>query len=81
MADHGLVREIARSASQDVKTVLTAASVYLGMPGSDIQSGLIAATAAAGQAAASGVVSSQRGRREVGRNDLFYLYEANRRLI
>lgn len=80
MADHGLVREIARNASQDVKTVMTAASVYLGMSGSDVQSGLIAATAAAGQASVSGLVSSLRGRLEVERNDLFYLYEADRRL-
>ncbi len=80
MADHGLVREIARSASQDVKTVMTAASVYVGMSGPEIQNGLIAATAAAGQATVSGLATSRRGRREVERNELFYLYETNRRL-
>lgn len=80
MADHGVFREIARSMAQDVKTVITGASVFVGFSGTELQSGLVAATAAGAQAVVSGSVSSRQGKQQVERNDLFYLYEVGRRL-
>lgn len=80
MAQHGLVREIARAASQDVKTALTAAGVFVGFSGTDLQSGLVASTAAGAQAAATGAFGAKDGRRQVQRQELFYLYEVDRRL-
>jgi hypothetical protein len=85
LADHGLVREIAKSAAKDIRTLLIeGAGLFVGM---SALSGLgtwvnatIAGAAPMLHAGTTGVLSAYEGQRDAARHELFYLYEANRRL-
>ena len=83
--DHGLVREIARSARQDVKTLIAEGSaLYVGLAGLASVNEWISATAGLASAAvgatAAGAHRSSAARKDLRRSDLFYLYELDRRL-
>lgn len=90
LADHGLVREVARHLSTDIRPLVmgTAGSVLaVGAASLTDLSGWVT-TAAAGapaaaaiaQAAVSGLVRRRDESEELKRQDLFYLYEIDRRL-
>jgi hypothetical protein len=85
LADHGLVGEIAKHAQEDIKVLIAGgAALFMGMSGAAGLENWVSATIA-GAAAATHVAvktgSSMRdGKQSARRSDLFYLYEANRRL-
>lgn len=85
LADHSLVRELAKRATSDVKALLTGgAGVYMGVTAT--ASLPTAATVLAGAALGTAPVMGQSAwstvdaRRSAKRHELFYLYEMNRRL-
>lgn len=85
LADHSLVRELAKRATSDIKAFLTGgAGVYMGLTAT--ASLPTAATVLAGAALGTAPVVGQSAwattdaRRSARRHELFYLYEANRRL-
>jgi hypothetical protein len=83
--DHGLVREIARSARQDVKALIAEGSfLYVGLAGLASVNEWISATAglagAAAGATAAGAHCASAARKDLQGSDLFYLYEVDRRL-
>lgn len=83
--EHGLVKEIARAARDDVKELVGGgAALYVGFAGLASMNDWIAATAgvaaAAVGAAAKGHAGHAREQQALKRQDLFYLYELNRRL-
>ncbi len=83
--DHGLVREIARSARQDVKTLIAEGSfLYVGLSGlSSVNEWISATVGLAGAtlgATATGAHRASTARKDLKGNDLFYLYELDRRL-
>lgn len=83
--DHGLVREIARSARQDVKTLIAEGSfLYVGLSGlSSVNEWISATVGLAGAtlgATATGAHRASAARKDLKGNDLFYLYEVDRRL-
>lgn len=90
MADHGLIRELARDAATRPDVLVRAATgpgAYLGLETISTLSGW--ATAAAGVAAATLALGQMAGqaahrarteRAQVERHDLFYLFELERRL-
>jgi hypothetical protein len=85
LADHSLVRELAKRATSDVKALLTGgAGVYMGVTAT--ASLPAAATILAGAALGTAPVVGQSAwatadaHRTARRHDLFYLYETNRRL-
>ncbi len=89
LADHGLVKEIARSTSSDAKSIVyTAAgpSVYMGMQALTELNELALWTGAAltGSAAVhhsiKGLIQRNQVRRRIEKHDLFYLLELDRRL-
>jgi hypothetical protein len=84
-AEHGLVREVARTLGQDLKTLLVeGAALYVGLDNLTTLNGWVSATTAlagpAVQAAATGAKDTYMARRDLKKKDLFYLYEVNRRL-
>ncbi len=85
LAEHALVREIARAAGRDLRTLVMAGSaLYVGLGQlANLEGWLTSAVAAAApmmHAAAAGALSRAEVRREVGRHELFYVFELNRRL-
>jgi len=85
LADHSLIRELAKRATSDIKAFLTGgAGVYMGLTAT--ASLPTAATVLAGAALGTAPVVSQsawstvEARRASKRHELFYLYETNRRL-
>ncbi|WP_328995981.1 hypothetical protein OG394_15100 [Kribbella sp. NBC_01245] len=88
LADHGLVREIVKSAGQDVGSVIKGVAawpaIYMGLDHMTNLSTWVAAAATAVPAASAhvgkGAVARYTGRRAITRHELFYLYETNRRL-
>lgn len=85
LAHHGLVREIARATSTDVRLLMVEGfGVYVALAGpggvASLAAASIGAASAGVQAVASGATRSSQARRAVQENDLFYLYEAGRRL-
>lgn len=85
LAEHTFVRELAKRASSDVKALLTGgAGVYIGV--TTAASLPAAAAALVGAALGTAPVVGQSAwsmidaRKTAMRNDLFYLYETNRRL-
>ena len=83
--DHGLVREIARNAGMDVRAlIMESFAIYVGLAGPGGVGNLLSAGVSAGatgaQAVVTGAVKSIREKQSTRTNDLFYLYEANRRL-
>jgi hypothetical protein len=89
-AEHGLVREVARSLATDIKAVVTATvgpGIYLGAASlADINGWLTLAGSAAtalvpvGQVTAKAVLEKGRQDRAMQKHDLFYLFEIDRRL-
>lgn len=82
---HSLVKEIARSAAEDVKAyIATGPAIFLGMNSMTGLGGLVSASAGlaapAGAALVRGAAKRSDHRFELKRHKLFYLYEANRRL-
>lgn len=82
---HGLVREIARTARQDVHKLLTeGAGLYVGLSRlTPMDDWLPATTGAAGVALTAGALGYDRAaeiKHQASRRDLFYLYEVDRRL-
>jgi hypothetical protein len=83
LAQHGLVREVARQAAQDVKwLLLEGPAFYLGLEHiSSLEGWVSALGAAAAPTAHAGVKGAQAavsGRREAKAHDLFFLYQAQR---
>lgn len=85
LAEHSLVRELARRATSDIKTLLFGgAGVYMGVTAS--ASFPVAATVLAGAALGATPVVGQAAwstvdaHRAASRHELFYLYETDRRL-
>lgn len=85
LADHGLVRSLARDAALDVRDFLfSGAGVYTALTQAGSLGG--AATVALGAvggttpAVARAAWSTHEGRMQARRHELFFLYEANRRL-
>lgn len=86
-ANHGLVREVARSLGTDVKTLVAtggSAALYMALnTGAAVNSMIAAAVGAAAggaQAIASGSIANAKVKRELTSKELFFLYEVNRRL-
>jgi hypothetical protein len=86
-AEHGLVREIARTMGADLKTVITAgagAAVFIGLDQLSAVNNWIATAAAvagpAAQAVASAAVKRREATRTLKQRELFYLYEVDSRL-
>jgi len=88
MADHGLIRELLRSAGQDISNFVSGGWLRAGVAifsgdvldlGTAVTAGITALSTAA-PTAASGVLARQRGRAEARTHDLYYLYEVDRRL-
>lgn len=82
---HGLVREIARAARQDVHKLLTeGAGLYMGLSRlTSMDDWLAATTEVAGVALTAGALGYDRAaevKNQAGRRDLYYLYEVDRRL-
>ncbi len=90
MADHGLVREIARTLALDIKPLITGAvGSVIALSGVSLANlgTLVAATAgsaplglAATAAAAQAVIEKQKGEAASRSHELFYLFEVDRRL-
>lgn len=90
LADHGLIREMAKSTFKDVTTLLTGAAgpaLYIGMGAFTADDSMIATAAAiatpgvaAMQAMGRGAMESGQQRRQIRRHELYYLYEAGRRI-
>lgn len=85
MQQHGLVQEIARAARKDARTLLAeGAGLYVGLSQlASVNDWLSGTVGAAGAALAAGALGHERAgaaRDELRRNDLFYLYEVDRRL-
>lgn len=83
--EHGLVREIARSARQDVKALIAEGSaLYVGLAGLASVNEWISATAGVASVAvgatAAGAHRSSAARKDLKGRDLFYLSEVDRRL-
>lgn len=83
LAQHGLVREVARQAAQDVKwLLLEGPAFYLGLEHiSSLEGWVSALGAAAAPTAHAGVKGAQAavsGRREAKAHDLYFLYQAQR---
>lgn len=85
LADHSLVRELAKRATSDIRALLTGgAGVYMGVTAT--ASLPAAATALVGGALGAAPVVGQsawaraEARRSAQRHELFYLYETDRRL-
>jgi hypothetical protein len=79
MQDHGLVREVARSLSKDVRTlVLEGSAMYVGLNSlTSLNSWISSAAAVAApaiQAAITGARKSHDGRLAARRHELYYLY-------
>jgi hypothetical protein len=86
-AEHGLVREIARAAGKDLKTfisALTGAGIAIGLDKLTAVNEWIAVSAGvaapAAQLMAAAAMSARDERRKLERHELFFLYDANRRL-
>lgn len=84
-AQHGLVREIAKSAATDVKALLVeGAAFYVGLEHLSSLEGWLSAAAAIGpptlHAAATGALATAQGRRKAIGHDLYFLYQAQRRM-
>jgi hypothetical protein len=83
LADHGLVREIARHAETDMMTLLVGGTGLLVGVSAGLENWVSAAVAGVGasiHAGVRGARSASESRRTAKRTDLFYLYETNRRL-
>jgi hypothetical protein len=85
MHDHGLIRVMAAAAGADVQTLVTeGAALGVGLGAlTDLAawvSALVGVGAPSAQVAYSGWKASKEGRAAAMRSDLFYLYEADRRL-
>jgi hypothetical protein len=85
LADHSLIRELAKRATSDVKALLAGgAGLYMGVTAT--ASLPAAATALAGSALGAAPIIGQaawariEGRSSAQRHELFYLYETNRQL-
>jgi hypothetical protein len=85
LADHSLVRELAKRATSDVKALLAGgAGLYMGVTAT--ASLPAAATALAGAALGAAPIVGQsawariEGRRSAQRHELYYLYETSRQL-
>jgi hypothetical protein len=86
-AQHGLVREIARTLGKDLKTVIgaaTGAGIAIGLDKLAAVNEWIAVSAGvaapAAQAMATAATAARDERRKLERHELFFLYEAARRL-
>lgn len=84
LAEHGLVREIARSVGQDVKTLVPqGAALYVGFENLTTLNNWVSATAALATPAAQAIISGTRnalaGKQDVRRKDMYYLYEVDNR--
>lgn len=85
LSDHALVREVARHAVTDVKTILaTGPVVFIGMSAlstvGDVAAALTAGTTYAGSALLRGGWDAGAAKRTASRRELFFLYEANRKM-
>jgi hypothetical protein len=85
LADHGVIREIARSATTDIRTLMAeTAGLFLGMNTlSGLDAWVNATIAGAGptiHAGARGALAAYDAKRDAKRHDLFFLYAVNRRL-
>ena len=85
MNQHGLIREIARTARQDVRAILTeGVALYVGLGGlasvNDWLSGAVGLAGTALTAGGLGYERSAQARDDLRGHDLFYLYEVDRRL-
>lgn len=83
LAQHGLVREVARQAAQDVKwLLLEGPALYLGLEHISSLEGWVSALGAAAapsaHAGVKGVQAAESGRREAKAHDLYFLYQAQR---
>lgn len=84
-AEHGLVREVAKTIGADLKTMIReGAALYVGLGTLTSLNKWIASTAAVAgpvaEAAARAATASRTARRELRGRELYYLYEVNRRL-
>jgi hypothetical protein len=82
---HTLIREIARTTGKDLKTlIIEGAALFTAVTATHVLGAVVAASVAAAapalQAAVDGTLRVSRNRRAAERNDLFFLYEAQRRL-
>lgn len=83
-AEHGLVRELMRNLGTDIKSILSGSSIYITIGQFSSLGDLVAASgglAAAGtQAAIKGAMNRRAANNSLNRNELFFLYEVDRRL-
>lgn len=85
LTEHGLVREMARASTQNVRDLIVSGSaIYVGLAAGTSVDGVAASTVAVGGAvagtAARAAVARRAERRGVAAHELFYLYEVDRRL-